>query len=643
MIAALKETIHKELGKINKTAFMAQLDIEVRPIASASASASSSASSAKPDTGLVKEPNPNEALLSKEIHTNFHLPITYLNRSTIFSLSDIVCDDLELAENKTGISNSMYEYLFKPTHRFAKEMIHKWKKQYTTNIDFINDTKDLLKNMNTYKQNITQTEETGESSIDCEKYMSLWKDLKEDNFFLEKYGYMDWDMLKYLNESTNFLQIVSFLNIASPLTSFLIPIFFLIFPFILLKIQQIPITVETYVEILTSLAKNHFIGKALSSMQSISWDKMVYLLITFSLYVLQIYQNVSTCHRFYYNVKKINNSLIDLRCQIQFSIRSMESFLSFASNYSSYEPFCQDVVKHYNCLLAMESELIYVDPFSNSLSKFTEFGELLKCYYSFYSKPEYEAALRYAAGFEGFIDNLIGVSENLTNGTVCFGTIKPDAICDFKEQYYPPLLNDNPVKNNCVFEKNIIISAPNKAGKTTILKTTAMNIIFTQQLGCGFYESANLTPFTHIHSYLNIPDTSGRDSLFQAESRRCKDILDIIDEHSENTYRHFCIFDELYSGTNPEEASKAGFAFLEYLSKYKNVNFILTTHYLSICKKYKKSGHIENFKMHVQVLENGEFYYTYKMKPGISKIKGALRVLKDMGYPEDIIKTIEQG
>jgi DNA mismatch repair ATPase MutS len=47
--------------------------------------------------------------------------------------------------------------------------------------------------------------------------------------------------------------------------------------------------------------------------------------------------------------------------------------------------------------------------------------------------------------------------------------------------------------------------------------------------------------------------------------------------------------------------------------------------------------------MHVQVLENGEFYYTYKMKPGISKIKGALRVLKDMGYPEDIIKTIEQA
>jgi DNA mismatch repair ATPase MutS len=181
-------------------------------------------------------------------------------------------------------------------------------------------------------------------------------------------------------------------------------------------------------------------------------------------------------------------------------------------------------------------------------------------------------------------------------------------------------MNEMPIKNNCSFDKNMIISAPNKAGKTTILKTTVLNIIFTQQLGCGFYGSASLMPYTHIHSYLNIPDTSGRDSLFQAEARRCKDILDTIVKYGDSKYRHFCTFDELYSGTNPDEASKAGHAFLEYLSKCKNVNFILTTHYLSICKKYKKSEYIENFKMQVNVLENGDFDYTYKMKRGISQI-----------------------
>jgi DNA mismatch repair ATPase MutS len=44
--------------------------------------------------------------------------------------------------------------------------------------------------------------------------------------------------------------------------------------------------------------------------------------------------------------------------------------------------------------------------------------------------------------------------------------------------------------------------------------------------------------------------------------------------------------------------------------------------------------------MDVQVLENGDFYYTYKIKKGISKIKGAIRVMKDMKYPSEIIDAM---
>jgi DNA mismatch repair ATPase MutS len=150
-------------------------------------------------------------------------------------------------------------------------------------------------------------------------------------------------------------------------------------------------------------------------------------------------------------------------------------------------------------------------------------------------------------------------------------------------------------------------------------------------------------PYTHIHSYLNIPDTSGRDSLFQAESRRCKEIIDIIREQNPDKTRHFCTFDELFSGTNPHEASSAGHAFLSYLNTFKNVNFILTTHYLRICKQFKVSEHIQNYKMDVRISEDGTFKYTYKIKKGISSIKGGIRVLKDMDYPKEIIDLVEQS
>jgi DNA mismatch repair protein MutS len=141
---------------------------------------------------------------------------------------------------------------------------------------------------------------------------------------------------------------------------------------------------------------------------------------------------------------------------------------------------------------------------------------------------------------------------------------------------------------------------------------------------------------------LNIPDTSGRDSLFQAESRRCKEIIDIINDNNKIGHRHFCVFDELFSGTNPEEASKAGHAFLKYLTKYENVTFILTTHYFKICKKFNKSLTVQNYKMEVIVREDGTFKYTYKIKKGISRIKGGIRVLKDMDFPIEIINTIQQ-
>jgi DNA mismatch repair protein MutS len=213
--------------------------------------------------------------------------------------------------------------------------------------------------------------------------------------------------------------------------------------------------------------------------------------------------------------------------------------------------------------------------------------------------------------------------------------------CQFIKQFYPPYFDKTHVKNDCILKKNIIITGPNASGKTTYLKTTTINIIFSQQLGYGFYESGVINPYSHIHSYLNIPDTSERDSLFQAESRRCKDIIDVIQLNPENEgFRHYCIFDELYSGTNPVEAAKSAQAFLKYLAKFRNVDFVLTTHYASICKQLAKSKMITNYKMDVLPKENGELEYTYKIVKGVSKVQGAVRILEQMNYPKEIVDEL---
>jgi len=628
----------------------------------------------------------------------FKLPIEYLADSDKHLLSPIVEADLELVESqdkesgnndskksesgnndskksesgnndskKSESGNCMYHYLFKPTHEFGKHMMPRWKKHFTSNADFLSDSQQVVHNMNEYSK------QCNTNQVKCDQLKKIWKDTRQDSHFLEKYSFMDWKMLKYLNESASFLQAVSIVNISSPLMSLFIPIVFMIFPFIILKLQQIPITFSTYIDTLKTVARNHFIGRTLASLEGISWEKMIYLFFTIGLYLMQIYQNINSCYRFYRNMTKISEQLYQLKEYTQYSIKSMETFASL-NQHPSYTPFLEDLKSRILHLKKLAELLNAVSPPTPHL-RIWEAGYMLRCYYELHSNQDLADSIQYSFGFEGYINNLLGIKANLANGAISAATYMTDKDTEIVAQYYPPYVNkpaDEIVVNDCSFNHNIIITGPNAAGKTTMLKTSTINIIFSQQTGFGFYRECRLNPYTHIHSYLNIPDTSGRDSLFQAESRRCKEILDIIQETTTNpqqTSRHYCIFDELYSGTNPEEATKSAYSFLLYLSKFDNVDFVLTTHYFEVCKRFtllhnkkahsgspvtaskgdvlnvqrcKKSKTVENYKMEVVVQDSGKIMYTYKLKPGISDVHGAVKILEDMQYPDEILKSIYQ-
>jgi len=594
----------------------------------------------------------------------FKLPIEYQPQEKIQNLSSIVVSDLELAESET--QTPMYDFLFQPKNEFSKKMIHEWKKNISIDEVFLEETQEVIKKIESINTCIVNE--------NSERLTTIWSDLKNDPFFLEKYSYMEFDFFKSLNQSEMFLQIVTFANIASPITSFLFPIIVLILPFLILKFQKNDLNFLNYVEVLKDLAKSHFIGKIINNLENLDYNKLGYIVLSLSMYLLQIYNNFTTCFHFYRNIQKINKDIIYLRDFIQTSCKNMNNFLELHSSKTTYSDFCKDVLKYYNILKEIDNELISITPFNISLSKFNKIGYILKCYYRLYFIPEYADALQYSFGFEGYIGNILGVFNNWKSEAVSLAYFRVDNNNDnnnnskskndsttllIKDQYYPSHDVKTAVKNTIKFGgyslkktkedkpqptstnesqstiNGIIITGPNASGKTTLLKTTAINIIFSQQLGVGYYSKCILKPYKYIHSYLNIPDTSGRDSLFQAEARRCKDIIDSIN-FSKPQDGHFCIFDELYSGTNPDEASKASFAFLNYLSEYKNVSFMLTTHYSCVCRKIVKEKlyKICNYKMDVKesLVSGGEnsFIYTYKLVKGISNIEGAINVLKSL-------------
>jgi len=582
---------------------------------------------------------PKDSILNRDIHKVFRLPIAYVDEDKLFDLNGIVTEDLELTkppvEDASGElvhSNTMYEHLLKPQNKFATALMPDWAKQFTNDATFLTQSQSVIENIDYIPQD-------DDNCIDCDKFLTFWKDLKQDNVnFMDRYSYIEWDIARHLNESSTFLQALSFVNMASPALSFFIPILFLIFPFIILKIQGIPIDFATYFNTLKNIAKNHFIGSIIRTAQNVSWSSLFYLAVTVGLYGLQIYQNYRACIRFYNNISRINDHISFLKMYINASTEKIDKFIELNSHHSTYSSFCELSSYHSDNLKNIYSEIEHIAPFEPKFSKITEIGYLLKCFYHLHTNSQYENALRYSAGFNGYISNIRGIRENMLSKSVNIASFN-DKDTVVNGMYYPALVSEKHVKNDCSFEKNIIITGPNASGKTTLLKSASINIILTQQFGLGFYDSCSINPYTHIHSYLNIPDTSARDSLFQAESRRCKEIINIIDE-CDVSNRHLCIFDELYSGTNPDEATKSAYAFLLYLSNKSNVNFALTTHYHKLCKKIKKKHNMRNYMMDVNTENERIAEYTFKLKKGVSNVKGGLSILEEMKYPKSILSCI---
>ena len=565
----------------------------------------------------------NDIPLEKE-EDPFKLPIQYLE--DVYVLNEVVATDLELSSTE---GKTMYHYLLNPKTQFEENLVPLWKNHYTTNARFLKETQTVIQSVGDFSI----------SSPDYDQIKTIWKDTKEDPHFLERYSYMEIQMFKWVNYSPAFLQAISMINMGSPLISFIVPIVLFFMPFFIVRMQGHPITFSIYLSVLKDVSRNHFIGKMLQNTE-MNIQGILYLLILAGLYAYQIYQNYMACIKFYSNISKINEHICQTQEYLSYTIVSMDSFEKVIKNHSTYNGFRQELDKNRAALRQLRERISIVRPFQPSFGKIGEIGTLLGCYYELHSNREYGSALLYSFSFHGYLQNLSGIYENLAGGRIgCaqFGEVERLVI---KEQYYPALVNDTFVTNPVNLEKNMVITGPNAAGKTTYLKTTMLNVIFTQQFGMGFYKECQIRPYTHIHSYLNIPDTSGRDSLFQAESRRCKEIIESV-VGSRAEARHFGIFDELYSGTNPAEATKSAYAFLLWLSKRDNVDFILTTHYVDICGRWKKSGaRIANWKMDAEEDAEGEIKYTYRIVKGISRVQGAIKVLRDMDYPAEILETI---
>ena len=388
----------------------------------------------------------------------FRLPIAYDDKHA-YPLSDIVIGDLELVDGP----NPMYDVLFQPTNLFGKDMIQQWKRQYSSDPVYLKETQLVIQQVSVYP----------EKPIDDKVMRDIWHETKESgsDYFLEKYCFVEWDWLKFLNKSPAILQILSVANMMSPVISLVMPFLFLLFPFLILKLRGIPITFSVYKDVLQDVARNHFIGKALTNLSSLSVDKLVYFFFMAGLYFWQIYQNVLVCQRFYKNMFRINAHLMAVKEYCRHTVQDMLEFVNqHETSKTTYHSFCQDVRKHASYLQRMQADLQSISPMTTIYGKLGSIGYMLQRYYELHVNDDYEQGLLYSFGFQGFLDNLRGLRQHLDAGTLNAAKLIQQGATRIDRQVYPLLATQQGggkggVTNNCRLDKNLIITGPMRAAR----------------------------------------------------------------------------------------------------------------------------------------------------------------------------------
>lgn len=198
------------------------------------------------------------------------------------------------------------------------------------------------------------------------------------------------------------------------------------------------------------------------------------------------------------------------------------------------------------------------------------------------------------------------------------------------EQLFHPLVPDC-VSNSASFKRGVILTGANMAGKSTFLRTLGISHVTATTLGIAFAESFRI-PFLRIATSLQTVDNLEQSkSHYYAEAQRLHTLWS---SGKISEYRWLLLVDEILSGTNSRDRNSAAIAILTDLSKSSSL-VIVTTHEQDTAKNLSEL--FDNYHF-TEEIRNNSVEFDYELKEGIVERSNALRLLRHVGFPEELIK-----
>lgn len=234
----------------------------------------------------------------------------------------------------------------------------------------------------------------------------------------------------------------------------------------------------------------------------------------------------------------------------------------------------------------------------------------------------------------GKIEAMIAIGE--------YRQMHPHCIPEFVDQkqievqgLYHPLLSE-PVANDLSVKSSVLITGSNASGKSTFLKTVAVNAILAQTIHTCPAESCRTSMFRVCSSMALRDDMQGGSSYYMVEIKALKRILDLLDNEEEIPV--LCFVDEVLRGTNTVERIAASTEILRSMAGQNCICFA-ATHDIELTHLLEDVYQNYHF---AEEIEDNDIFFSYKILDGRASTRNAIKLLGIMGYDNRIIREAEE-
>ncbi len=269
------------------------------------------------------------------------------------------------------------------------------------------------------------------------------------------------------------------------------------------------------------------------------------------------------------------------------------------------------------------------------------FGELVA------AMQEFIPQIQINANIIAQLDCLLSFAKTAEENRYVRPVIATDDVLDIKQGRHPVIEQEMPVgekyiPNDVLLDPErqqiVIITGPNMAGKSALLRQTAL-IVLLAQVGCFVpAESAKIGLVDKIFTRVGASDNiSLGESTFMVEMTEASDILNNVSPHS------LVLFDELGRGTSTYDGISIAWAIVEYLHEHPRAQArtLFATHYHELNEMERSFKRIKNYNVSVKEMD-GKVIFLRKLERGGSEHSFGIHVAEIAGMPKSIVKRANE-